>query len=155
MNNLSDGTLKPDVDELQAAWVAFQRIARLRALKTDEDHLHALNLVNVMWDVVGEDVTHPLASLFELLVIMISDYEKKRYPMPQSEPHEMLAFMMEQGERNAADLAEILDSDLLAEILAGQKKIDVTLANKLAEYFHVTPQLFLVTEILGSKSVYK
>lgn len=143
MNNLADGTPTPNIEELQMAWIAFERIAGLRALKTDADHKHALQLMRVLWDVVDEDVSHPLASLFELLVSMIGDYEKKRYPMPQSEPHEMLAFMMEQGELNAADLAEILDSTLLEEILAGQKKIDTTLANKLAEYFHVTPQLFL------------
>lgn len=145
MSNFADGTPKPNIEQLQTAWVAFERIAGLGTLTTDDDHKHALQLMRALWDVVDEDVSHPLASLFELLVSIISDYEKNRYPMPQSEPYEMLAFMMEQGERSAADLAEILDSTPLEEILAGQKKIDTILANKLAEYFHVTPQLFLST----------
>lgn len=143
MNNPSDETPKTDIEALQAAWIAFQQIADLRALKTDDDHRHALSLVRAMWDVVGEDVNHPLTSLFELLVSMISEYEKKRYPMPESEPHEMLAFLMEQGDLNAADLSAILSSTQLEEILAGRQMIDSTLASHLAERFSVTPQLFL------------
>lgn len=145
MNNFADGTPKPNIDELQTAWVAFERIAELRALKTDDDHKHALQLMRVLWDVVDKDVSHPLASLFELLVSIISDYEKKRYPMTESEPHEMLAFMMDQGDRSATDLSGIVDTAQLEKILAGRQKIDTALAHKLAEYFHVVPQLFLAS----------
>jgi HTH-type transcriptional regulator/antitoxin HigA len=143
MNNCADGNFQPNIEELQAAWVAFERIARLRALKTDADHEHALQLMRAMWDVVAEDVSHPLSSLFELLVSMIGEYEKKHYPLPQCEPHEMLEFIMEQTDRRAADLADIVDSAQLEDMLAGRKKMDAILANKLAEYFHVTPQMFL------------
>jgi len=38
-------TSSPDIDELQATWLAFERIAGLRALKTDADHEHALQLM--------------------------------------------------------------------------------------------------------------
>lgn len=145
MNNFADEPFKPNIEELQAAWVAFDRIAGLRALKTDADHQHALQLMDAIWDKVSEDVSHPLSSLFELLVSMIGEYEKKHYPQPQCEPCEMLEFMMEQADRSAADLAEIVDSAQLEEILAGRKKIDATLAHRLAEYFHVTPKMFLPT----------
>ena len=145
MNNFADGTPNPSIEELKTAWVAFERIAGVRAIKTDAEHKQALQLMRLLWDVVDEDVSHPLASLFELLVSIISDYEKKRYPMPQSEPHEMLAFMMEQGDHSATDLLGIVESAQLEEILAGHQKIDTALAHKLANYFHVVPQLFLKT----------
>lgn len=142
MNNFAERPLELNIDELQAAWVALDRLACLRALKTDADHQHALQLVNALWGVVDGNSSHPLASLFDLLVSMISEYEKERYPMPQSGPHEMLAFMMEQGGRTAADLARILNCSHFEEILAGRRKIDPAMAAKLAQYFGVGPQLF-------------
>jgi len=74
---------------------------------------------------------------------MISEYEKKRYPMPESEPHEMLAFLIEQGERTVDDFHGILDQGELGEVLAGRRKIDDDLASKLAGLFGVPATLFL------------
>jgi HTH-type transcriptional regulator/antitoxin HigA len=143
MNNLADGSSKPDIDELQAAWVAFEKIAGLRPLRTDTDHEDALRLLEVIWDAVGDDGAHPLASLFDLLIEMIREYEMKRYPLPSGEPHEMLAFLMEQGECDAAGLGGIVDSSQLEAILGGRQKIDAELATRFAKYFGVDAQLFL------------
>ncbi|MRW91567.1 transcriptional regulator [Duganella sp. FT80W] len=145
MNNFADDVKTLDIDDLTAAWMRLELVSGLRPLRADADHLHALQLVEAIWSVVGEDAAHPLSSLFDLLVDMISEYEKTHFAIGQdrSEPHEMLAFMMEQGERTAADLAGIIDSSRLAAVLAGNQKIDATLARKLAEYFRVKPQLFL------------
>lgn len=144
MNNPTDpGSTAPDVAELQAAWISFERITGLRPLRTDADHRDALKLLDAIWDAVYEKPSHPLSSFFDLLAQMISEYEKKRYPMTESEPHEMLAFLIEQGERTVDDFRGILDQVELDAVLAGQRKIDVELAEKLAGLFGVSVTLFL------------
>jgi antitoxin component HigA of HigAB toxin-antitoxin module len=35
-------------------------------------------------------------ALLELLTGLIHDFEEKAYPIPKSEPHEMVAFLLEQ-----------------------------------------------------------
>ena len=144
MNNPSDpGSVGPDIAELQAAWLSFERLTSLRPLRTDADHRDALKLLDAIWNAVHEKPSHPLSSLFDLLAEMISEYEKKRYPMPESEPHEMLAFLIEQGERTVDDFHGILDQGELGEVLAGRRKIDDDLASKLAGLFGVPATLFL------------
>ncbi len=140
----------PDVAQLQAAWVSFERITGLRPLRTDADHRDALKLLDAIWDAVHEKPTHPLSSFFDLLTEMISEYEKKRYPMPESEPHEMLAFLIEQGERTVDDFRGILDQVELDAVLAGQRKIDVALAEKLSRMFDVPVTLFLKSDKISA-----
>lgn len=151
MNNpTGPGSTTPDVAALQAAWVSFERITGLRPLRTDADHRDALKLLDAIWDAVYEKPSHPLSSFFDLLSEMIGEYEKKRYPMPESEPHEMLAFLIEQGERTADDFRGILDQVELDAVLAGERKIDVELAEKLAGLFGLPVTLFLKSDNISA-----
>lgn len=151
MNNPTDPrSMPPNVAELQRAWVSFERLTNLRPLRTDADHRDALKLLDAIWNAVHEKPSHPLSSLFDLLAEMISEYEKKRYPMPESEPHEMLAFLIEQGERTADDFHGILDQVELDAVLAGRRKIDDDLAGKLAALFGVPATLFLKSATIAA-----
>ncbi|MYM94666.1 helix-turn-helix domain-containing protein [Duganella vulcania] len=151
MNNPSDpGSVGPDIAELQAAWLSFERLTNLRPLRTDADHRDALKLLDAIWNAVHEKPSHPLSSLFDLLGEMISEYEKKRYPMPESEPHEMLAFLIEQGERTAEDFHGIMDQVELDAVLAGRRKIDGDLAGKLASLFGVPATVFLKSATINA-----
>ncbi|NVD70111.1 hypothetical protein HUX88_06010 [Duganella sp. BJB1802] len=62
----------------------------------------------------------------------------------------MLAFLIEQGERTADDFRGILDQGELDAVLAGQRKIDVALAEKLAGLFGVPPTLFLKSATIAA-----
>ena len=132
-----------DLEQLGVAWVEFNRMAQLRPLTSEADYDHAAALLRRIWDKVDGDPQHPLESLLDLLLSLVSDYEEKHHSLGKSEPHGMLAFLMEQAERTPADLEVVLDRTQLAEVLAGKKKIDADLAKRLADFFCVTPKLFL------------
>jgi len=51
--------------------------------------------------------------------------------------------LIEEGEWEPADLAEIVDSATLEEILGGRLGIDQETAARLAVFFKVGPQFFL------------
>jgi len=81
---------------------------------------------------------------------MVSDYEKVHFSLGASEPHEMLAFLMEQGERTADDLKGMLNQDELDAVLAGRRKIDSEMAGKLATLFGVSATLFMKSATIAA-----
>ena len=148
MNRLTDGNVKFDLAALSVAWAEFDRIARLRPLDSEADYEHTLSLFTQVFNVAANKEAHPLGSLLSLLASLLEEYEKAHHSLggDESEPHEMLAFMMEQGERTADDLKGILDHAELEAVLAGQRRIDGELAEKLAGLFGVPATLFLKQE---------
>jgi HTH-type transcriptional regulator/antitoxin HigA len=82
--------------------------------------------------------------LLDLLVDLIHDFEEKAYPIPKSEPHKMVAFLLEQRGLAPKDLWPVLGSkSRVSEILAGKRSISKDQAKKLAEFFHVGADLFI------------
>src|SRR6188768_3577161 len=47
-------------------------------------------------------------ALLELLLNLIHDFERQRYPIPPSPPHELVGYLMEQRGLKPADLIPVL-----------------------------------------------
>lgn len=128
------------------AWLAFDGLAQLRPVSNEAEYDHAVSLMNQVMDRIGDTTDHPLEGLLSLLSAMVADYDRLHFALDEPAPHEMLEFLIEQGQWTPADLSGIVDQVTLEEILAARKKIDVSLAQDLAEFFKTDPQLFLKQE---------
>ena len=83
-------------------------------------------------------------TLLDLLVDLVHDFEESHYQLPQSSPHEIVAFLLEQRGLKASDLWEVLGSKgRVSEVLSGKRAISKEQAKKLAEFFHVGVGLFI------------
>jgi HTH-type transcriptional regulator/antitoxin HigA len=83
-------------------------------------------------------------SLLEMMSILIEEYDRKHYPLKPSQPHKMLAFLLEQRGLEAHDLWPVLGSkSRVSEILSGKRAISKAQAKKLAGFFHVAADLFI------------
>ena len=83
-------------------------------------------------------------ALADLLAMLIEEYEARRYPVPESSPHEVLRFLMEQRQLRQADLVAVAGSrSLVSEIVNGKRGISKNLAKKFARFFGVSAELFL------------
>jgi HTH-type transcriptional regulator / antitoxin HigA len=86
-------------------------------------------------------------ALYELVVMLIENYENKHYPMREWEnhsPHEMLQYLLETSGRKQADLIGIIGSSgVVSEVVTGKRSISKTQAKKLGEIFKVSPSLFI------------
>ncbi len=86
-------------------------------------------------------------ALYELVVMLIENYEVKRYPMDEWEshvPHQMLQYLLENSGRKQADLIGIIGSSgVVSEVVTGKRSISKTQAKKLGEIFKVSPSLFI------------
>ncbi len=83
-------------------------------------------------------------SLLEMLSILIEDYDRKHYPLPPSEPHKVLAFLLDQRGLEPHDLWPVLGSkSRVSEILSGKRAISKVHAKKLAAFFRVPADLLI------------
>ena len=68
---------------LQQVISVWQQLSHaLTLIQTDEQHAAALELLEPIWDEVGENPEHPLGSLLSLMIERIQDYEDRRWPTP-------------------------------------------------------------------------
>jgi HTH-type transcriptional regulator/antitoxin HigA len=47
---------------------------------TEEEYKHLVNILDALIDQIGEDETHPLASLMEVIGVLIENYENEHIP---------------------------------------------------------------------------
>ncbi|MGH9328627.1 MAG: helix-turn-helix domain-containing protein [Terriglobia bacterium] len=91
-----------------------------------------------------ESLSMEETSLLEMISILVERYEQERYPLKPSKPGEVIQFLMEQRELRQRDLAKLLGSkSRVSEILSGKREPSKEQAKKLAEFFHVSPALFI------------
>ena len=82
--------------------------------------------------------------LLDLLSRLMEDYESRTFSVPEGRPYETLRFLMEQNELRQADLMQIFGSrGRVSEAVAGKRAISKAQAKGLAEFFRVSPDLFL------------
>ena len=138
-------TASLDLKVLQQTWVAFDRLAHLRPIRTEEEYDRTIALLNHLLDVVGEQEEHELSGLLDLVGELVSDYDTHHFAIEASEPKEVLRYLMEVRGLKQSDLAEIVPQSNLSAILAGRRKISATLAGKLAKYFSISATVFIPT----------
>lgn len=134
---------KIDIRTLQQTWAAFDRVAHLRPIRSEEEHDRTVALMNSLLDVVGDKEDHALAGLLDLVGGLVEDYESNHLAIKPWEPREVLRYLIEIRGLKKSDLAEIVPQSNLSAILTGKRKISATLAGKLARYFKVSPAVFV------------
>ena len=71
-------------------------------------------------------------------------YESQQYPMPISPPHEILQHIMESSGTRQSDLVgKIGSSELVSEIVNGQRSITNAQAKILGDMWKISPSLFI------------
>jgi HTH-type transcriptional regulator/antitoxin HigA len=115
-----------------------------KIIKTDEENERALAIVESLTEKGEGNMTPEEDALLELLTDLVHDFEERAYPIPKSEPHEMVAFLLEQRGLAPKDLWPAVGSkSRVSEILAGKRAMTKEQAKKLAQFFHVGVELFI------------
>ncbi len=95
----------------------------IKPIRNDTDHAMALARIEELWN--SEPGT-PEDDEFDVLSVLISDYENKRWPILPPDPVEAIRFHMEQNDFRQKDLAKVLGSDSRAsEILNRQRNLSM------------------------------
>ena len=67
-----------ELEKVTKAWPPISRAVRVP--HTDADYREVVELLDRVTDEVGEDENHPLASLMDVLGVLIEKYEDERVP---------------------------------------------------------------------------
>jgi len=113
-------------------------------IKTEEENNRMLAIVEKLMAKGEDHITPEEDALLELLVDLIHDFEDKHYPLPKSEPHRMVAFLLEHRSLKPRDLWPVLGSkSRVSGLLSGKRGVSKEQAKRLAAYFQVPIDLLI------------
>jgi HTH-type transcriptional regulator/antitoxin HigA len=126
-----------------AAYGKLLRKTLPRPIRTEADNERYLKVVEHLMD-LGERMTPEQRELLDLLVLLVERFESERYALSAASPADVLRELMEARGMKLADLAALIGSKGVAsEILSGRRGLSKANIKRLAEYFRVSPEVFL------------
>ncbi len=91
-----------------------------------------------------EELSAEERELAELLTVLIDEYEQRRYPIRKASPQQTLQHLMEARNLTQKDLWKTFGSKgITSEVFHGKRSISKAQAKKLAQFFHVSAELFI------------
>ena len=81
--------------------------------------------------------------LAELLTLLIEDFEERQYQLFQSNPLDVLHFLMDQHGLRQKDLVDVFGTpSIVSEVMSGKRELNKEHIRRLSERFHISPELF-------------
>lgn len=103
----------------------------LKPIRTKQDYKAALNDAKHLWNAQTKS---PDADRLDVLTMLIEDYERRHYPIPDPDPIEFLNHVMEARELTRKDLEPYIGSrDRVADILNRTRPLTLEMIRRLAD----------------------
>ncbi len=82
--------------------------------------------------------------LIDLLTLLIEKWDEVHNPLAESDPIELLRYLMNENKLRSVDLAKLLESSpsLISDILNYRRGLSKEMIRKLSERFEVNQELF-------------
>ncbi|WP_048306553.1 type II toxin-antitoxin system HigA family antitoxin [Halomonas sp. PR-M31] len=96
---------------------------------------------------IGDDESHPLASLASRLGDVIEAYDVEHRPMPEVSGVEVLRYLMQEHQISQSDLPEVGAQSVVSAILAGRRKLNWRQVCELSERFGISTDSFKEPEL--------
>lgn len=110
---------------------------------TEEENERLLTEVRAL-NAKGDRISAEEEELLKLMVLLIENYETRKYKLRSASPDEVLRELMRtQGVRQADLLCVFGSKGIASEVVRGKRSISKAHARALADFFHVSPAIFL------------
>ncbi|HBB30830.1 MAG TPA: transcriptional regulator [Cyanobacteria bacterium UBA8803] len=119
-----------------------------KPIKTEPEYQQFLAIVEGM---MSSELTDAETTLFDLLVLIIENYEAQHYPMSKPTIGTRLESLMHEFDVKPTTLVDIIGSlELVREIINGQRGVSKSQAESLAKFFNdLSPGLGLTAKDFG------
>ena len=134
-------TVNIQLEEIARIWPDIQNIFSVP--HNEKGYKRLVQFLDGLIDEVGEDESHPLASLMETLGSLIESYETRNIPEIKGDPIDTLETLMEEHGLKQSDLQEIGSQGVISEILTGKRQLNVRQIRLLSKRFNVSPSIFM------------
>jgi len=123
----------------------------IKVIKTDEQYNTALREVEGLLDLDPQPGSED-ADKLELMTLLITEYEKKHFPIELPDPIEALMFRMEQQELNQKDLIPYIGSrSKVSEVLNRKRPLTLKMIRSLHQGLGI-PLNVLIQELRTENS---
>ncbi|WP_221394107.1 type II toxin-antitoxin system HigA family antitoxin [Dyadobacter sp. NIV53] len=113
----------------------------IRPIKTETEYKAALQELEKIWSAKRDT---PEGDIFELLALVIDDYESKQFPMPALDPIEAIKYQMEERGLHQKDLLPYFGSkSRVSEILNRKKPLTLKMIKTLFKDFGIPAETLL------------
>ena len=116
-----------------------------RVIRSDNECQHMLKTVHDFM-ALGQKRTPEQTELLHLMIVLVDTYEQShsQHSMESVTPVDVLSHLMEEHKHNPKDLWEVVgDKATVSKILSRERSISKTVARRLADFYHVSPALFI------------
>lgn len=112
-------------------------------IKTEAENDRAILIVEKML-AKGPKLSFEEKTLLELLGQLIADFEERFYRPKSASPRAVLLELMSARDLKQADLVQVFGSrSRVSEAINGKREISKSQARALAEYFHISVDVFI------------
>ncbi len=106
--------------------------ATVRLIKSDKELYTALEEIDVLMDLGRENRTQLQEDRYDLLGLVIRQYESQKYPRVEPDPVEMIEFFMDQNNLRQRDMVEYFGTpSRTSEVLNYKRKLTLKMMRKL------------------------
>lgn len=110
---------------------------QIRPIRTEQDYEAALRAVEPLFD-NEPALDTPEGDYFEVMCLLIEEYEKKHYPIDSPEPLEAIKFRMEQQGLTVKDLEPAIgQTNRVYEVLNGKRNLTLPMIRRLHRQFGI------------------
>jgi HTH-type transcriptional regulator / antitoxin HigA len=115
----------------------------IRPLRNETDYEEALRRIEPFFENEPEPGT-PEADTFDLLALVITDYEKRHWPIDPPDPVDAIRYRMETAGYSQADLGRLLGSRQRAsDVLNRKRRLTMGMAAKLHREWAIPAEALL------------
>ena len=115
----------------------------LRKPKNEEDYDALVLAVDEILEITGDDESHPLTSLVDIITDWIAEWDRTHHPMAEASGEEVLGYMMREHGMTQSDLPGVGTQSVVSEILNGKRKLNLRQVRWLADHFKVPVDVFI------------
>ena len=133
--------MNTQLEKIAKIWPGVQKIFSVPHNRKEYNRL--VHILDSVIDEVGENESHPLASLMETLGSLIESYEVQNIPEIEGSPSDALKTLLEEHDLKQSDLPEIGSQGVISEILSGKRQFNVRQIKLLSNRFNVSPAVFM------------
>jgi HTH-type transcriptional regulator/antitoxin HigA len=113
-------------------------------ISTEREYDQAVKVAGQLMEKGESKLSPEEGKLLGLLGILIEDYDDRRYPLADQDPVEVLTELMAVRSLTAKDLWPVFGSKgAVSDVLNRRRAVSKSQAKKLAQFFHVTADLFI------------
>ena len=135
-----------DTAAIAPAWKAFQVAlpVKIGTITSEREFKRVVKFMNGLLDVVGDDESHELAGLLDVVGQFVEEFENTHHALLDASPHEVLRFLLDRHGLKQTDLSfELGGQSVVSDILNGRRTVNARQAKALGMRFGVSAAAFL------------